>query len=199
MPKTLIRFVQSILIPILLGFAQPVLAHGDEPRLEISVDRVNPGSVVDVRGVDFEPEESILLALVSEGLELQVAEAIANEEGVFLQIVSLPVDLLEGEYHFRATTDDHQILSPVLLVQGSALLEETSEPVREDDDALLAPMPTFAPDVVPDEASQAATRLVPEQEPVAGRNWTMMLLFAVAVAAVIAAFWLRATGKVHHN
>lgn len=45
---------------------QPVLAHGDEPRIEISVGRINPGGVIEVRGVDFEYEETATLALVGE-------------------------------------------------------------------------------------------------------------------------------------
>lgn len=143
-----------------------VFAHGDEPRIEISVDRMNPGGVVEVRGIDFEFEEQVSLILIGSRVEIPLGEIAADTEGVFLQIVTIPPDLMEGVYQFRAVTDDHQILSPELLVQGPVILNEEGggQGQREEDDGLLAPMPTFAPGVVPNDAlsNQATTLQAPQ-------------------------------------
>jgi hypothetical protein len=145
--------------------AHPVSAHGDEPRLEISLERVSPGGVVDVRGVDFEPEEVISLSLVGEASEFALGDVVADPEGIFLQIVALPDDLASGAYHFSAVTDDHEITSPTLTVFGDGLAGE-AEPVRDEDDPLLAPMPTYAPGVVPGGVSQPAASPENEDAPV---------------------------------
>jgi hypothetical protein len=192
MAKTILRLIQAICVPILMLFsALPVLAHGDEPRLEISVDRINPGAVVELRGVDFEPEESILLALISANVELPMGEALADMEGVFLQIVVLPTDLAEGEYRFRATTDDHEILSPVLLVQGPAVLEEGAEPLREEEDALLAPMPTYAPGV----SSTPLPQIVTEETYAPAASSSTAVYSILAGVVLIALVGMRILGK----
>ena len=132
-----------------LGFAPSAFAHGDEPRLEISVDHVNPGGVVDVRGVDFEFEEVVTLMLVNSQTAIPFGEVVADTEGVFLQTITLPVDLAEGTYNFLAITDDHNITSPDLIVQGSPIYSSEQGGNREEEEPLLAPVPTFAPGVVP--------------------------------------------------
>lgn len=156
MRKIIIDSVVCFLILILtLGFPPLVLAHGDEPRLEISLERINPGGVLEVRGVGFEPEESIILALLGSGVEISVAELTADMEGVFQHVVALPGDLAEGQYNFRAVTDDHQVLSATLFVQGAAIVnEEGGQGQRAEDDGLLAPMPTYGPGVSSTAAAQ---------------------------------------------
>ena len=135
-----------ILVIVLVIFLQSfsVSAHGDEPRLEISADRVNPGGVIEVRGVDFEFEEQVTLALVGTEIEIPLGEITADTDGIFLQIVTLPIDLKEGAYHFQAVTDDHEVLSPSFIVQGSAISGEEGggQGLRDEEDSLLAPMPT---------------------------------------------------------
>ncbi|HLA08493.1 MAG TPA: hypothetical protein VJ022_13685 [Anaerolineales bacterium] len=110
----------AVFLSIFLAFffTPIVFAHGDEPRLEISPDRMNPGGVIDVRGVDFGAEELITLSLIRQDVEISLGETTADVEGVFIQIVTLPVDMAEGTYNFLAVTDDHKILSPNLTVQG---------------------------------------------------------------------------------
>ena len=77
-----------ILSIFVLSLARPAFAHGDEPRLEISSDRLNPGGVIDVRGVDFEFEEVVTLALIGAEVEIPFGEVRADTEGIFLQIVT---------------------------------------------------------------------------------------------------------------
>jgi len=125
-------------------------AHGNEPRLEINLDRLNPGGVLEIRGVDFEFEEVVSLALVGEAVELDLGTLTADAEGVFSYILTLPVDLADGIYIIRARTDDHEIFSPAITVFGPPiLLDEAGQGQRDEEDSLLAPMPTFATGIVP--------------------------------------------------
>ena len=57
-----------------LGVAQPVSAHGGQPRLEINVDHINPGAVVDVRGVEFGYDDLVVLALIGSEAEIALGE-----------------------------------------------------------------------------------------------------------------------------
>ena len=142
--KTKIILCLSILIvfPFSLIYVQSASAHGGEPRIEIGAERLNPGAVLDIRGVDFEFEEQVVLSLVGPQVEIPFGSAIADTDGVFLQTISLPVDLSEGTYFIRGTTNDHVVDSPQITVWGSAV--ETTGTERLDEDAgygLLAPMP----------------------------------------------------------
>lgn len=132
------------------------MAHEFEPRLEISAERINPGGTLDVRGAGFEFEETVLLELIGPDIVIPVGEVLADTEGSFLQTVTLPADLGEGPYQFRAVTDDHELLSPTLIVQGVPLAAEEGEEPREDEDALLAPMPTSMPGAMPPPAGPTA-------------------------------------------
>ena len=122
-----------------LTITHTVRAHGGEPRLEISADRFNPGAALEVRGVDFEYEEEITVALIGSQIEISLGTAIADAEGGFTQNIILPADLTEGVYALRATTYDHVIFSPAFTVWGTAVLAEGAQ--REEEEPLLAPMP----------------------------------------------------------
>jgi len=144
------RNIVSLFIVVLLSlFVVPdASAHSGRPRLEINVERIQPGGVLDVRGVEFDYEQTVTLYLERKGILVQLGEAVTDLDGVFLQIVVLPVDLPEGVYNVRAVTSHHDVLSPALTVQGPAILSEGGgQGEREEDDGLLAPMPTFAPGV----------------------------------------------------
>ncbi len=135
-------FLPILILLLVFLFVQPVSAHGDEPRIEISADRLHPGSVLDIRGVDFEFEEEVALSLVGPQVEVPLGTVIADTEGVFLLTVALPVDLTEGIYVVHANTDDHILDSPQITVWGIADLGGGEEGPREEEDGLLAPIPT---------------------------------------------------------
>jgi len=182
----------AIVLIVSFSFVVNVLAHGGEPRLEISVERTNPGGAVDVRGVEFESEELITLALTGDGFEFPLGEIVADTEGIFLQTVTIPADLAEGAYSFRAVTDDHEIISPALTVIGAAISEDGGgQGLRDEDDGLLAPMPTFAPGVIPGGASQPAT----QQTPASTRNPTLFVVLILLVAGILVLFGMRFAGK----
>jgi hypothetical protein len=178
------RTILAGVLVLALGFffVLPASAHGGEPRLEISLERLNPGAVVDVRGVDFEPEEIITLSVMGSSVEISLGSVTADVEGIFLQTVALPIDLSAGSYTFRAVTDDHEVRSPILIVSGAPVQVEVGEAQRDEGDSLLSPMPTYAPGVIPGGVVRAATP--PPLAPVApasGRNYFLFLLPAIAV------------------
>lgn len=197
MKKIIIELVRSLCVLFLiLCFAGPAYAHGDEPRLEINVERVSPGGIIDVRGVGFELEELVKLSLMGEGFDFPLGEIVADEEGIFLQTITLSADLAEGVYYFQAVTDDHQIASPVLTVSGAPILSgEAGEPLRDEEDGLLAPMPTFAPGVAPTAAAQPVTPTSAEEQPVSRSNWIVLLLSMAVVLAAFVAFRVRGVGR----
>ena len=178
--------VCGALIMIFAFFIVPaVSAHGGQPRLEISVERINPGGVVDVRGVDFEFEEQVTLALVGTEIEIPLGEITADTDGIFLQIVTLPIDLKEGAYHFQAITDDHEVLSPSFIVQGSAISGEEGggQGLRDEEDSLLAPMPTPGPAASPTPVPSTPVESMPVF------NWkpiTLVLGLLLLIGAAVA-------------
>jgi hypothetical protein len=138
-------------------------AHGRAPRLEISVERINPGGVLDIRGVEFDYEEVVTLYLERQGIVIQLGQIVADLEGIFIHTIVLPFDLPIGEYSIRGVTDHHDVVSPVLTVQGPAIQSEGGgQGLREEDDALLVPMPTYAPGVVPGRSAQSAAQPTPQ-------------------------------------
>lgn len=103
-------FIAASILILAAVYFHPVFAHRDEPRLEINSDLMNPGGVIEVRGVHFESEEQISLTLAGTDIKIPLEEFGANAEGMFSLYITLPVDLREGVYHFVALTDDHEIL-----------------------------------------------------------------------------------------
>ena len=174
--------VSAIIVILFSLFIVPVAsAHSTQPRLEINQERLNPGGIVDVRGVSFGMEESVTLTLISSNAEIPLGEMLSDAEGQFLHIAALPVDLAEGTYYFRGVTSHHFVLSPPLTVWGTAVAEGGGQGLRDDDDGLLAPMPTVAP--------AAAATLLPtlqlEPTPVSVSNRNLSAPIALAVIGVV--------------
>lgn len=127
--------------------AQPAFAHGGEPRLEISVERISPGEIVELRGVEFDYDEPIVLSLIRSDFRIPLVDVTADGEGVFTQIIVLPTNLPAGEYNFLAMSDHHIITSPGITVWGAAVLEQEDSGIRDQSDLQLGTVPTFAPTV----------------------------------------------------
>ncbi|HSB02011.1 MAG TPA: hypothetical protein VLE49_15285 [Anaerolineales bacterium] len=196
MRKITFAFLQYISVFIFaLCLPQSVFAHGGEPRLEISAERLKPGSVLEIRGVDFEFEEEISLALIGSQVEIPVGTMLGDAEGVFLLTITLPNDLAEGTYTVRATTDDHTVVSPQITVWGTAMLGDEEEGQRAEEDSLLAPIPTFAPGVAPVGVSQAAVQPEPQVVPTSNRNFTVFVSSVLLLMTMLAIWGLRLTRK----
>lgn len=170
----------AIAIMLALWSTHPAQAHGSEPRLEISVERINPGGVLELRGVDFEREELVTLILVSGNSAIPLGEVAADIEGLFLQVVTVPVELPKGVYRFLAITDDHNVTSPELVLQGPPVLAEGEggQGARDEDDALLAPMPTYPPGSVPGGVLQATVPPSFPEPPASTRDPAVFLVMA---------------------
>ena len=159
------------------------LAHGKQPRVEINLERINPGGVLDVRGVEFDYEQSVTLYLQRKGIVVQLGEVVTDLEGIFVHSVVLPVDLPEGVYNVRAVTSHHVVLSPVLTVQGFPILEEGGgQGERDEDDSLLAPMPTFAAGALSTPLPQTTAL-----EPPASKGCSNILIYSILVGVGILA------------
>jgi hypothetical protein len=187
-------FVFATIITVCLLIVSPVSAHGRTPRLEISVERLNPGGVLDIRGVEFDYEEVVTLYLERQGLVIELGQIVADLEGILIHTIVLPPDLPIGTYTIRGVTEHHDVLSPVLTVQGLAILSEGGgQGERDEDDGLLAPMPTYAPGVVPGGVPPTEAPLVEQDASAAARNPVMVLIILLVGILVVAG--ARATRK----
>lgn len=186
------RTIVSVAIALVLSLLiVPVAsAHSTQPRVEISVERLNPGGVVNVRGVSFGMDDTVTLTLLGTGVEIRLGEIIADGEGEFLQIVVLPTDLVEGIYYIRATTSHHWVISPPLTIWGAAVVEGGGQGPRDEDDSLLAPMPTYPPAAqVGSTASSFVSSAPVEAVPVI--TWNPTIVFLVAVVIIVVVVMLR--------
>ena len=148
MRKITFKPLLSIFISLFaLLFTQPASAHGGDPRIEIEVDRINPGSVLVIRGVDFEYDEEVTLSLIGSQVEIAIGKAIADTEGIFLLNIAIPADLAEGTYVVRAITDDHELDSPEFVVWGVTAQNQEDNVIRDQSDVQLGSLPTLAPQV----------------------------------------------------
>ena len=180
------RAVVSVIIVVALSlFIVPVAsAHSTQPRVEISMERANPGMVISVRGVSFDRDDIVNLALIGSSTEFSFGEVTADPEGELIYNASLPRELLEGTYYFRATTVHHWVLSPPVTVWGIAYEEGGGQGPRDEDDGLLAPMPTFPPAVVTTPVPQAPAEAMPGST----GNRNLIPLAVLIVVGIVLAF-----------
>ena len=126
-----------------------VLAHDDEPRLELVVERASPGASLTVRGSGFPYDATVALSIMGGADAGPAGRVQADAEGAFTVTLVLPVDLAEGTYTVRADTDaggdPHAVECPPFVVGGAPIVEgEDGDGRREEEDGLLAPMPSAA-------------------------------------------------------
>jgi len=179
---------------LVLCSVRPVLAHGDVPRLEISSERLNPGDTLQLRGVDFEYEEQITVELVdstTHQLVLSLGEVTTDNEGVFLQNVTLPIDLPEGLYALRASAYDHEIFSPPFTVWGIPIQNEEGNVIRDQSDVQFESITALPRDIAPTAVSQA---IVPAK-PVSDQNQNRITIFVLLGVGIFVIFGFRAMRK----
>lgn len=176
----------SILLVLSLFVVPYASAHTGEPRLEINVERISPGGIVELRGVDFEFEESVTLSLISANTEIPLNEVTADTEGIFTQPILLPADLPLGEYNFRAQTDHEVVMSPLLTVWGTAVEDQESNILEDQSDVQFEAMPTQNPAVATTVPPPAVSRndSAPQQNAISPWLWmavgiAIMTLFGV--------------------
>ena len=170
-------FWQSLSIFILCFRATlPALADGEDPRVEISADRLAPGMILEVRGVNLSREEQIPIALVGVKGEFQLGVITSNEVGEFTQTFTLPNDLPEGTYRVLArNTSQLAVISAPLTIQGPAVMSDVEEGgLRDEDEPLLAPMPTAVKVSAAEQTNQAASE-----------SWLNPAMIAIALGVLV--------------
>ena len=167
MKKKTLRYLFCVTVFIFtLCCVKPVFAHGGEPRLEISAERLSHGDTLQLRGVDFESEEEVAVVLVdstSHVLIISLGTIVADAEGGFTQNVVFPADLPENVYAIRATTYDHVIFSPAFTVWGTAIEDQESNVIVDQSDVQFGPVPTFAATVIPKDTLSQQPTVQPSQ------------------------------------
>ena len=177
MKQIAFRLVLPAIVVIgLLVAPQPAWADGEDPRLEISADRLAPGMILQVRGVNLTREENIPILLVGIEGEFPLGLITSNEVGEFTQSFALPTELPEGTYRVLArNTSQVAVISAPLTIQGPAVMSDVEEGgIRDEDEPLLAPMPTAVK--------------VPAAEPInqaAGESWLNPTMIAIALGVLV--------------
>ncbi len=184
----------SIILALLLVFLPGIgaYAHDDLVRIEVSPERLNPGGVLELRGVGFEPEATIQLSLVGAAGVTNLGELSSDAQGEFTQISSIPVDLPEGIYHVRAKSSEHEVISPAITIQGSAVIQDQQDHAVLENDSLLAPIPTPMFDPQSEVKSMSIT---PEHQPSKVLLIILVVLVMMALAGAIGAVLRRSVNK----
>ncbi len=116
-------------------------AHDGDPRVEISPDHLSPGLVLEVRGVNIAPEESITVSLVGPAGEFPLGTVTGDEHGDFTQAFTVPVDLPEGIYKVLTRGASQLVVSAPLTIIGPAVHSNEEGGQREQEEPLLATLP----------------------------------------------------------
>jgi methionine-rich copper-binding protein CopC len=118
----------------------PVAAHGDL-ILELGAERAQPGGSIEVRG-DLGAGESFEVALISQtdGSRRPIATIPATEEGHFQSVVTLPTDVVAGDYVVEVSADLVVVQAPLTIAGSPQDGEGGGGPEQED--GLLKALPS---------------------------------------------------------
>ena len=137
-----------------------------------------------MRGVEFEYEQEVTIALIGNQVEISVGTLIADAEGVFIQIIVLPDNLAEGIYAVRARTYDHIVMSPPITIWGAPITNQEDTGVRDQSDVQFGSLPTFTASVM---VATPVPQMPVEVTPVPTWNpGFVVLAVLLALAAVVA-------------
>jgi hypothetical protein len=125
-----------------LLLAPPVLAHGDETVSVAEPAVVAPGDGLGVRA-DLIASGPIGLSLVgADGTRVEVGIVEETDDGHFERFVTVPADMPAGHWTLVATADGASVASTTFEIAGSAAADVGGQGPRDDDDGLLAPLPS---------------------------------------------------------
>ncbi len=150
----------------------------------MNTDRAPAGGALEVRGVNLASDTSIRVTLVGVEHRYELGDAQGDAHGDFTQAFALPFEAAEGSYVLLASVGDLELVTAPLTIAGVAQPESEEGSLRDEDEPLLAPMPTFAPGVVPGQAP-VQTQAAPSAPPAAAPAPTPWLPIASATALII--------------
>ena len=194
-----IRFFTIALLLSILYTPLPARAHDGPPRIEVGVERINPGATLDIRGINIAAEQPIALALVGAGAENALGTAMGDEHGDFKLAIDVPAEAAMGTYNVRALAPNRVVVAVPLILAGSPISAEGGEQ-RDHDEPLLAPMPQLPnssrsqpqPAIISQQPSAPAAPLASAPATPAAALWYALAALGVfAVAAGLALAWRR--------
>lgn len=116
-------------------------AHDAEESLTIDPAVARPGETITVTVQGLEPGASCAFLLVSNGDAVPLGSTPANAEGDLTIPIMLPVELSAGAYRLEVRSGD-VTLSAGLVIDGPPILPEEDDGERDEEDPLLAPLPS---------------------------------------------------------
>jgi len=134
--------VGAILLAAWLWLAPVAFAHGGPSRLELSVEQINPGGTLEVRGINLASEQFIAITLSGVDAVIPLGTVVGDAHGDFTQAFVLPMELAEGVYIVRASISTGPVAEVALTVSGPAIAVEGEGEQRAEEEPLLAPIPT---------------------------------------------------------
>ena len=190
--RTLAGLIALILASILVN---PVLATQVYTlQVTLSVVQASPGATIEITGTHFEPDVAVTFVLFQKGNQAELGNFIADDHGDFETSVLLPYDLPFGEYEFRGVDEKGDFAAVPLTIVPDPIGEEAGQS-REDEDGLLAPMPTFEPGVAPGSVSQPAAQPLSAEVTASNRNPTLLVVLILLLVGILIVSGLRFTRK----
>jgi hypothetical protein len=172
-----LHLLTSFIVLILtLGMISSTSAwEGDTPQVVLRVARASPGATIEVEGGRFEPDILVRFTLIQSVTQTPLGSVFADDHGEFTTSVFLPLELQSGQYEFQALDEkNRRAVAPLTIVPEA--IEEEGNGQRENEDPLLAPMPTFAPGEVPGAAPEAT------QGAVSTGQYSVQYLYGIGIA-----------------
>jgi len=126
------RLASAVLVAfVVTAFpAASVVAHGGAgPSLEVVPNRVEPGDEVTVLGEELAPLAAIHVDLLTAAGEQRVVETEVDEEGHFVESLTVPVELTPRVYELRGTDGAGIEVSAFLTVLASVEPSAETPPV----------------------------------------------------------------------
>ncbi len=150
-------------------------------QITLSVVQVSPGAKIEISGTHFEPDVLVTFVVVQGGRQTQLGTFHADDHGDFDTAVLLPYDLPFGEYEFRGINEKGEYaVAPLFIVPDPN--EEQGGEQREEEDPLLAPMPTYAPGVSVTPMTKVGAEVPAAEQP--STPW-MTVLVAASVLIIL--------------
>jgi hypothetical protein len=140
LPARVVVGVAVLVLLVAFACVPTLKAHG-ELLLQLGAERVQPGGALEVRG-DLGTGEAFEVALIAkaDGSRRVIATIAAIEEGHFQTYVTVPGDVVPGDYLVEVAVDLSVVRAPLTVFGSPITGEEGGGPDRGE--GLVQPMPS---------------------------------------------------------